>query len=131
MSILQLLYYQDTEHHNFDTSTHATLPSTEARMANTILEEEIGVGTSPFSIEHNLEVDSPYQQLNVHVENSGDNPSQAINVSPKAATPTKISHSTGMSMSMEEFEKLEKIGPFEVFDLIIKGGVLLSKTTEG
>jgi len=111
-----------------NTSTQASLPSTDTSLLNTILEEKIGVENSPPQVEHNLEVNSADQQQNTYVENLSDNPSNDIEVSPMLATPTMVAQSTGMSISLEELEKLEKINPLESFDLMIKNEVRFSKT---
>jgi len=51
--------------------------------------------------------------------------------SSKTATPEAIAQTTIMTISLEELERLEKINPIEEFNLMIKSGVIFSKTTEG
>jgi len=63
-------YYQSIKHSNADTSQQTQLPSTDPLAASPILEEEPGVETSP--PQENLEVTSPNQHPELHVEGSED-----------------------------------------------------------
>jgi len=63
---IEQIYYQGVEHNPTDTSQQAQLLSTDPLVPSPILEEELGVGTSPPP--ENLEVTSPNQHPGTPVE---------------------------------------------------------------
>jgi len=109
-------------------------------MVEPILEEEIGVESSPPVTNCILEVHSSDQHPKTRVESLDDDQSkgdddhiitEGLNLgvhadhnTVKTTTSTAIAQTTSMTISLEELDRLEKINLIKAFDLMIKSSAL-------
>ena len=79
-----------------------------------------------------LEIRADQRNATIDDHNVGsDNAPTHDENSSKNATPTAKIQTTGMTLSQEEFDQLEKANPLAAFDLMLKNGVLFSKSIGG